>query len=144
MSTILKVEHRVGVKVPAEQLWDRLADFAAWSHWNAYEAEIDGALGFGAPLSLTERLPGHPERRATVRLGDWTPHAQLIWHERRGWQFRATRYFEIEELVPGSCILANGLIVGGLRGEFWFDRHRRGLREAYAEIGEGLRRLVEG
>ncbi|MFN9249615.1 MAG: SRPBCC family protein, partial [Brevundimonas sp.] len=50
MSTVLKVEHRVGVKAPAEQLWERLADFAAWSHWNPHEAEVEGVLGFGAPL----------------------------------------------------------------------------------------------
>jgi hypothetical protein len=144
MSTLLKVENRVGVKAPAERLWDLLSDFGGWARWNAYEAEVEGVLGIGAPIALTERLPGHPERRVAARLGDWTPHAQLIWHERRGWQFRATRYFEIEELVPGSCIVANGLIVGGLRGEFWFDRHRRGLREAYAEIGEALRAAAEG
>lgn len=144
MSTVMRVESRVGVRATSERIWDLMADFGRWESWNPYEGDLEGNLGIGAPVALTERLPGLKERRVEARLGDWQPYAQLVWHERRGWQFRATRYFEIEELEPGSCIVANGLIVGGLVGEWWFDKHRRKVKEAYAEIGENIRRAAEG
>lgn len=144
MSTILKIENRVGVRASAERIWELLADFDGWSRWNPYEVEVGGALAIGGGVALTERLPGLPDRRVTARLGDWQPYAQLLWHEKRGWQFRATRYYEIEELEPGSCIFANGIVLSGLRGEWWHDKHRKTVRPAYAEIGETMRRVAEG
>ena len=63
--------------------------------------------------------------------------------EKRGLWFRSMRYFEIEELEPGSCIVANGFIFSGLRGEMHFDRHRKALRAAVDAVAEGLKTAAE-
>ena len=138
-----RVEHRVGVRATADRIWEIIADLPSWTDWNPIETEIQGALAIRAPLSLTERIPGLPERRLNAVVGDWQPYAQLIWAERRGWQFGAIRYFEIEELAPGNCIVANGQIFSGLRGESFFGRHRRTLRAAFEQVGEAIRAQAE-
>lgn len=139
-----RIEARVGVRASSERLWEILSDFPHWSRWNPYETEVEGTIAFGGTVALTERLPDMAERRVAARIGDWQPYAQLVWGERRGFLFSSIRYFEIEELEPGSCIVANGVIFSGLRGELFHDRHRKAIRAAYAAIGEGLRIAAEG
>lgn len=139
-----KIEKRVGVQATSERLWEILSDLPGWNRWNPVETGLEGAIAFGGQLSLTESVPGLIQRPTTVRIADWQPYAQLIWAEKRGWAFNVVRYFEIEELVPGSCIVANGFIFSGLRGELFHDKHRKAIKAAYAEIGEGLRKLAEG
>ena len=134
-----KIEKRVGVQVSSERLWDILSDLPGWDRWNPVETGLEGAIAFGGQISLTESVPGLPDRSTTVRVGDWQPYAQLIWAEKRGWAFNVVRYFEIEELEPGSCIVANGFIFTGLRGELFHDKHRKILRAACESVAEGLR-----
>ncbi|MNE95015.1 hypothetical protein D3C80_1930500 [compost metagenome] len=105
---------------------------------------MTGALAFGAGISLTEALPGMAERQVQARLGDWQPYSQLVWAEKRGFMFNAIRYYEIEELERGNCIVSNGVIFSGLRGELFHDKHRKAIRSAYEDIAEALRRASEG
>jgi hypothetical protein len=54
------------------------------------------------------------------------------------------RYFEIEPLEqPDSCIVANGFIFSGLRGEMFFDRNRKHLRQAVDTVAEAWKAAAE-
>jgi hypothetical protein len=139
-----RIEARVGVRATTDRIWEIISDLPHWERWNPYETKVSGTIAFGGVLEMTERLPGLSERRAVARIGDWQPYARLVWNEKRGWLFNATRYITIEELEPGSCIVAIGLVTSGLRGELFHDKHRKAIRRAYDEIGEGLRKLAEG
>ena len=138
-----RIEKRVGVHATSDRIWGLIADLPAWNRWNPFETDVEGAIAYGGALALTESFPGLPERRVDFRIGDWRPYAQLVLSEKRGWQFNVVRYFEIEELEPGSCIVANGAYFRGLRGEGFHDKHRRTIRAAYEEIGESLRIAAE-
>ena len=131
------------MRATAERLWEVLTDFGGWNRWNPHEVEVEGALGFGAPISLTERLPDLGERQVLARLGVWEPNAQLVWIERRGFLFRTLRYFEIEELERGACIVSHGTVFTGLRAELFHDKHRSRIRPAYQAISEALKRTAE-
>ena len=139
-----RIEKRIGVRAPSDRIWEILSDLENWHTWNPYETGVTGALAFGAGISLTEALPGMAERQVQARLGDWQPYAQLVWAEKRGFMFNAIRYYEIEELERGNCIVANGVIFSGLRGELFHDKHRKSIRSAYEDIAEALRRAAEG
>jgi len=138
-----RIERRVGVRATADRLWELISDFGSWGRWNPYETDLSGAIVYGGRISLTERMPGLPERTVQAQIGEWQPRAQLVWSEKRGLWFNSVRYFEIEELEPGSCILANGAIFSGLRGELHHDKHRRGYKAAFEEIAENLRKAAE-
>ena len=141
---IARIEKRVGVRAPTDRIWELIADLPSWERWNPVETAVEGTIAYGGGIALTETIPGLPERRASVRVGEWQPYAQLVWMEKRGLWFRSMRYFEIEELEPGSCIVANGFIFSGLRGEMHHDRHRKALREAVDAVAEGLKSASEG
>ena len=139
-----RIEKRIGVNAPSDRIWEILTDLENWHSWNPYETGVTGALAFGAGINLTEALPGMAERQVQARIGDWQPYSQLVWAEKRGWLFNAIRYYEIEELERGNCIVSNGVIFSGLRGELFHDKHRKTIRSAYEEIAEALRRAAEG
>ncbi|MDI6623888.1 MAG: SRPBCC domain-containing protein [Brevundimonas sp.] len=138
-----RIERRIGVRASTDQIWDQIADLSGWDRWNPVETSVEGTIAYGGTIALTEAIPGLPERRAAVRVGEWQPFAQLVWVEKRGLWFKALRYFEIEELEPGSCIVANGFIFSGLRGEMHFDRHRRALRAGVDSVAEALKAAAE-
>ena len=138
-----RIEKRIGIQAPAERIWDLLADLNGWSDWHPVETEASGTIAFGGQIGLTETLPGHPPRTVAARVGDWQPLAQLVWSEKRGMMFNVVRYYEIDELEPGSCIVANGYIFSGLRGESFHDKHKFALRQACEQIGEALKAKAE-
>ena len=139
-----RIEKRIGVRAPSDRIWEILTDLENWHSWNPYETGVTGALAFGGGINLTEALPGMAERQVQARIGDWRPYAQLVWAEKRGWLFNTIRYYEIEELERGNCIVSNGVIFTGLRGELFHDKHRSKIRSAYEDINEALRRAAEG
>ena len=140
---IARIEKRIGVRAPSDRIWELISDLPGWDRWNPVETSVEGTIAYGGSLALTEAIEGLPERRVAVRVGEWQPYAQLVWIEKRGLWFRSMRYFEIEELEPGSCIVANGHIFSGLRGELHFDRHRKALHGAVVAIAEGLKAGAE-
>ena len=140
---IARIEKRIGVRASADRLWEIVADLPGWDRWNPVETSVEGTIAYGGQITLTEAIEGLPERRAAVRVGEWQPYAQLVWMEKRGLWFRSLRYFEIEELEPGSCIVANGFIFSGLRGETFFDKHRSRLRHSVDSVAEAWKTTAE-
>ena len=141
---IARIERRIGVRATPDQIWTLIADLPAWNRWNPVETGLEGAIAFGGEISLTEGIQGLPERRAVTRVGDWQPYSQLVWTEKRGLWFRSMRYFEIEPLdEPNSCIVANGFIFSGLRGEMFVDRNRKHLRHAVDAVADAWKAAAE-
>lgn len=138
-----KIEKRVGVRAPSEKIWEVIADLPGWDRWNPVEKAASGAIAFGGVITLTEAIEGLPERHVTGRVADWQPNAQLVWSEKRGFLFNVIRYYEIEELEPGSCIVANGFIFSGFMGEGFHDKHKKKIKTACEAIGEALRTASE-
>ena len=140
---IARIEKRIGVRAPTDRIWEVLSDLGSWDRWNPVETAVEGTIAFGGQIALTESFEELPERRVTAKVGEWQPYAQLVWTESRGVWFRSLRYFEIEELEPGSCIVSNGFIFSGLRGEMFFDKHRKRLRHGVDAIAEGWKAAAE-
>ena len=140
---IARIEKRIGVRASTDRLWEIIADLPGWDHWNPIETSVAGTIAYGGEITLTETIEGLPPRRAVVHVGEWQPYAQLVWMEKRGLWFRSMRYFEIEELEPGSCIVANGFIFSGLRGEMFFDKHRVRLRHGVDAVAEAWKATAE-
>lgn len=140
---IAKIEKRIGIRASTDSIWEVISHLPGWDQWNPVETGLEGAIAFGGQISLTESATGLPERRVVARIGEWQPFAQLVWMENRGLWFRSMRYFEIEELEPGSCIASNGFIFSGLRGEMFFDKNRKHLRQAVESVAEAWKAASE-
>lgn len=143
MTTIARIEKRFGIQAPVDQIWAVIEQLESWDRWNPVETNLSGTIAFGGEVRLTETIPGLPPRSAEARVSDWQPNSQLVWTEKRGLWFQSMRYFEIEELEPGSSIVSNGYIFTGLRGEMYFDKHKKTLRTAVETVAEAWRGAVE-
>ena len=139
----LRIEHRIGVAASSETIWEVIADLERWGEWNPMHPEARGVIGIGAPLEVAEVIGGEPGRLHQVVVPDWTPELQLIWTNRRAFMARSTRYFEIEKLSEGGCILANGEIFEGFRGKTWARRRRAAFRAAFEAVNEAIKARAE-
>ena len=74
-----RIEKRIGVRAPADRIWELIADLPGWDRWNPIETSVEGTIAYGSSIALTETIPGLPERRTVVRVGEWQPYAQLVW-----------------------------------------------------------------
>ncbi|HEY5288536.1 MAG TPA: SRPBCC domain-containing protein [Caulobacteraceae bacterium] len=139
-----KIEHRIGVRTPAEAVWRVLADIEAWPKWNPLYPKAAGVIRIGAQLDLEVVLPGQAARAIQPTIVDWIPNEQLLWRLRlAGGLVKTTRYFEIEELTPASCIFSNGEMFDGLLGPTIAKRLRRSLREGFRAMGEAVKTRAE-
>lgn len=140
----VKLEHRTGVRASAETIWRMIADIEAWPRWNPLYTKAQGAVRIGATLDLEVALPGQAPRAIRPVVLDWIPNEQLLWRvSMMGGLIKSTRYFEIEELVPGSCIFSNGEMFEGLLGPTVARRLRGPIRAGFQAMGEAVKSLAE-
>lgn len=139
-----KIEHRIGVKAPAETVWAFLSDLTTWSDWNPLYPQASGILRIGAPLTLTLALPGQAARTITPTVIDWVPREQIHWRlSAMGGLVRTVRYLEIEALNEESCVFSNGEIFMGLLGPRTLRQLKRPIRQGFAALGEAVRDRAE-
>lgn len=126
----LKVEHRIGAQVPPEILWELLRDVDGWSAWNPLYPKSRGEIRIGAPLELTEALPGRTTREARPVVLDWVPLEQIHWRDSRsdGW-VKSVRYIEVDIVSATGCIVSNGEVFTGLLAK----RHLKANRTAHLD-----------
>lgn len=131
-------ENRLGVPAPAEVVWRVIADLPGWADWNPLYVKAEGELGFGAKLTLTQKL-GDQTTVITPTVVDWAPESHIHWRlSEMGGLVQRLRYLEIEKLSDVGCVFSNGEIWSGrLVG---FARVRtRGLNRAFEAMGEAVR-----
>ena len=138
-----RVEHRLGVQVPAPVLWDVIRDLESWPKWNPVYPKAKGRLGIGERLQLTERAGGQ-DRALTARVVDWVPNEQILWaaSEMAGFAKRL-RFIELEVLSPSGSLLSNGEIFSGLLAKSAFGGRKRALGQAYAAMSEAIKTRAE-
>jgi hypothetical protein len=140
----LRTEHRVGIQAPAQTIWEIVVDLDRWGEWNPLYTHASGEIRIGAPLDMTVQLEGMKPQPMKATLLEWVPNEQLHYQvTAMGGLVRATRFIEIEELAPQSCIVSNGEIMGGLLGpslgrsiQGKVFRGLRGMNEALKERAE--------
>ena len=139
-----KIEYRIGVQRPVEQVWAVLYDLPTWTDWNPMYPVAQGRLLISAPLTLTEKVGERTETYAAV-VGDWVPNTQIIWvRKTAAGLVRHVRYLEIEKLTETGCIFSNGVLLDGPGADLLTPKARRGaLRRAFAGMGEALKARVE-
>jgi hypothetical protein len=139
----IQIEHRIGVQVPAAEAWRLLSDLGSWGTWSAMYPKVSGRLQIGAPLTLTEVIPGDAPQDLTAQVVDWVPNAQIIWTLKAGRFLRRIRYFELQTLTDEGCVFSNGEIDEGLGARFISKELKRAMRQGFTEMGEAFKAMVE-
>lgn len=139
----IQIEHRIGVQVSAWDAWSHLSDLQSWGRWNPMYPQVSGQLTIGAPLQLTEVIPGDEPEQITAQVVDWVPEAQIIWTFKAGRFLRRIRYFELQKLNDGACVFSNGEIYEGLGARFVSRGLRRDLKQGFTQLGESFKTMAE-
>lgn len=138
------VEHRTGVRAPAEVVWEVISDFAAWTAWNPVHPRIEGEMRIGTPLKLDLALDDGPAKAVEAVVQDWVPYEQLHWRTKRLNGFvTAIRYLEIERMSDVGSTFSNGELFMGPLVRLVSRDERRRLKAAYARMGEAVRDRAE-
>jgi hypothetical protein len=139
-----KIEHRVGVRAPAEVIWKIAADIEGWPAWNPVYPKASGQLRIGAVLELELALENEPRRILKPVILDWVPNEQILWRlSMLGGLVRTRRYIEIEKLSETGCILSNGELFEGPLGNFVARRKRLAIKAGFTAMGEALKARAE-
>ena len=139
-----KIEHRLGIRAPAQVIWDLVADIERWENWNPLYPKARGALRIGSQLELEVALPQSARRTIRPVIVDWVPREQMIWRQSvLAGLMKSRRYIEIEQLTETGCIFSNGEIFEGALGPMVARRRRREIRAGFAAMGEALKARVE-
>jgi hypothetical protein len=140
----LKIEARIGVQAPASVIWEMVSDINGWPAWNPLYPKAQGAVAFGARLTLEVALPGEAPRTINPVILDWTPGEQIIWSLRlMGGLLRSTRYIEIEVLGDESCIFSNGEFFEGPLMRLIHRKQRRAIKAGFTAFCETVRKRAE-
>lgn len=140
----VKIEHRIGVKAPAETIWAVLADIEAWADWNPLYPKAEGRLRIGGPLTLELALPDRKPQTIRPVIVDWIPNEQIHWRlNTLGGLVRTTRFLEIEKLTETGCIFANGEVFAGPLGSMAVRSLGRTIRRGFAAMGEAVKARAE-
>lgn len=133
----LRIEHRIGVRAPAETVWVLIYDVEGWGAWNPIYPEASGRVQIGEALTIKVAPPGMQPQVIKAVVLDWVPNEQLHWRTSlMGGLMRITRFIEIEQLAEESCIVSNGEIFGGPLGPTI-------ARQVGGKIHKGLRLMSE-
>jgi hypothetical protein len=135
----IKIEHRVGIPVPPDLLWEILSDVSRWPEWTTIYPHAKGVVGFGEKLTLTLALPNQKPVAIAPRVFDWAPNEAIHWKlPLYGGLGGAIRYLEIETLAENSCIFSNGEILSGFATRWVQPAMRRSMRAGFTALGEAM------
>ena len=133
------------MRADAEDVWNILADIEGWPKLGGLYTRASGVIRIGAVLDLEVAIAGQPTRAIRPVVLDWVPNEQLHWRlSMLGGLVRSTRYFEIEQLAPGSCIFSNGEMFGGILGPTVAKRLRGPIRDGFRAMGDAIKAMAEG
>lgn len=139
-----KIEHQIGIPVPAAVVWEVISDLSAWPEWNPIYPRAAGKVGFGERLALTLALPGLPPREISPVVFDWAPDEAIHWRMPLPGGFGGSvRFLEIEAMSATGCVFSNGEIFDGLLGKRAARRLRRPLKAGFAALGEAVKLRAE-
>lgn len=140
----VKIEHRIGVRAPAQIIWEIVSDIEGWNAWNPLYPKAAGVVRMGAQLDLELAIPGQERRQIHPVILDWVPNEQIHWRlKMMNGLVSNTRYLEIEALTETGCIFSNGEMFGGFLGPSVAKRMGRPIRQGFRAMGEAVKQRAE-
>ncbi len=140
----IKIEHRVGVAAPVDDVYDLIADIKAWPQWSPIHRKAEGDLRFGAPVHLEEYYEGLGTWEIHGVVNDWAPLSHIhIAVPKPFYAGQLVRYFEMEALSAQGATFTIGALFQGFLSEREGRRYRAFLRKGFEAFAEAARTKAE-
>lgn len=140
----IKIEQRVGVAAPVDDIWDLIADVNAWPSWSPIHKAASGEMHFGAPIHFEEYYEGLGTWEVDGAINDWTPLSHLhVGVPKPFYAGRLIRYFEMDALSDQGSTFTVGALFQGFLSEREGLRFRRFLRTGFEAFAEAVKTRAE-
>jgi len=140
----LKIEHRIGISAPVDDVWDVIADINGWTAWSPIHKAASGELHFGGRIHLEEAYEGLGVWEIDGVIADWTPLSHIhISVPKPFYAGSLIRFFEFDALSDYGCAFSLGAVFQGFLSEREGRRYRPFLRKGFEAFGEALKEHVE-
>ena len=139
-----KVEYRIGVATPVDDIYDLVADVDAWTQWSPIHKAASGRLSFGAPFHLEEQYEGLGMWEIDGTLADWSPYSHIhLFIPKPFYAGKQLRYFEFEGLSQTGSTFTVGAVFDGLLSEREGRRYAKYLRPGFQAFAEAAKAKAE-
>lgn len=141
---VYKVEARVGIGVPVDDVYDIIAEIDAWPTWSPIHKAASGKLAFGAPFHTEEHFDGLGLWEIDGTISDWVPMSHIHVHvPKKFFEGQLIRYFEFESLSETGSSFTAGALFSGFLSEREGRRYGKHFREGFHAFGEALKTKAE-
>ena len=139
-----RIEYRIGVATPVDDIYDVVADIESWPQWSPIHKKSSGTLSFGAPVALEEYYDGLGTWELSGALADWQPYSHI--HVAIPKPFYAgtlIRYFEFDALSAQGSTFAVGALFNGFLAEREGKMISGPVRRGFNAFAEALKAKAE-
>jgi len=139
-----KIEHRVGIAAPIDDVYEIIANIDGWSDWSPIHRRATGHLGFGAPVSMEEYFEGLGTWETEGAVSDWTPLSHIhIVVPKPFYAGTLIRYYEFEALSDTGTAFSLGAHFNGFLSEREGRKFSRLIRPGFERMAEALKSKAE-
>lgn len=139
-----KVEYRIGIAAPVDDVYDILAEIEQWPEWSPIHKKATGKLSFGAPVALEEYYEGLGTWELTGFVADWTPLSHIhVTVPKKFYEGRLIRYFEMDALSESGSSFSVGALFGGFLSEREGRRFSKFLKAGFEQFATALKEKSE-
>ncbi len=140
----LKIEHRVGIAAPVDDIYELLEDINAWPEWSPIHKAASGELHFGHAIHLEEQYEGLGMWEIDGIVDDWSPLSHIhVSVPKPFYAGRLTRYFEMDALSDQAATFTIGALFSGFLSEREGKQYRSHLRKGFEAFAEALKAKTE-
>jgi hypothetical protein len=135
----------IQIQSSAEDVWEALTDFAAYSHWNPFIVQAAGQPVSGVRLELQMQLPGRRPTTFRPKLLEASPTHRLRWlgHLLVPGLFDGEHTFTIEPSGPGQVRLTQQEEFRGPLAPLILAFIAKPTQEGFRQMNQALKARVE-
>lgn len=140
----IKIEQRIGVNAPVDDIWDIISEVGAWADWSPIHKAASAEMHFGSPIHLEEYYEGLGTWQIDGAISDWAPWSHLhVGVPKPFYAGRLIRYFEMEALADTGSTFTVGALFQGFLSEREGKAYREPLRKGFAAFAEAVKARAE-
>lgn len=140
----LKIEKRVGIAAPIDDVYEVIADINAWPEWSPIHKAARGDLHFGATVHLEEYFDGLGTWETDGAIADWSPLSHIhISVPKPFYAGSLVRYFEFDALSEYGSSFSIGALFSGFLSVREGKAYREPIRRGFEAFGQALKERAE-
>lgn len=139
------IESKITIDTPIDKVWQILADFENYHHWNPFTPKIELTKEIGTDVMLHVRL--HPKSKNLIKqketLLHWEEGKQMDWGITDAWYVRTVRTQYLKSIDANTTEYYTSDIFEGPLSSLILWLFKKKIQIGFDEVAEGLKKRAE-